>query len=110
MSELFFQSNRPGYPHPVCSELENSGIKVAVDDCSVTGSRWWPTPYQTGKTVHVHANTQQTQRGQTYGIECARPWFHTAEPLGELHYKNMDYTHTDTKLSRIDGKLSSLMI
>ena len=25
MSERFFRSNRPGYPHPVSSELENSG-------------------------------------------------------------------------------------
>ena len=36
MSERFFRSNRPGYPHPVSSELENSGIRVAVGDCSVT--------------------------------------------------------------------------
>ena len=35
MSERFFRSNRPGYPHPVSSELENSGIRVAVGDCSV---------------------------------------------------------------------------
>ena len=54
ISERFFRSNRPGYPHPVSSELENSGI-VAVSDCSVTESRWWRPPYQTGKTVHVHA-------------------------------------------------------
>ena len=55
MSEQFFQSNRPGYPHPVSSELENSGIRVAVGDCSVTERRWWRPPYQTGKTVHMHA-------------------------------------------------------
>ena len=55
MSERFFRSNRPGYPHPVSSELENSGIRVAVGDCSVTESRRWRPPYQTGKTVHVHA-------------------------------------------------------
>ena len=36
MSEHFFQSNRPGYAHPVCSELEYNGIRVAVGDCSVT--------------------------------------------------------------------------
>ena len=30
MSEQLFRSNRPGYPHLVCSELENSGIGVAV--------------------------------------------------------------------------------
>ena len=40
MSERFFRSNRPGYPHPVSSELENSGITVAVGNCSVTESRW----------------------------------------------------------------------
>ena len=54
MSERFFRSNRPGYPHPVSSELENSGIRVAVGDCSVTEHRRWRPPYQTGKTVHVH--------------------------------------------------------
>ena len=37
------------------SELENSGIRVAVGDCSVTERRQWRLPYQTGKTVHVHA-------------------------------------------------------
>ena len=55
MSERFFRSNRPGYPHPVSSELENSGIRVAIGDCSVTERRRWRPPYQTGKTVHVHA-------------------------------------------------------
>ena len=54
-SKLFFRSNRPGYPHPFGSELENSGIRVAVTDCSVT-ERWrWRPSYQTGKTVHMHA-------------------------------------------------------
>ena len=41
MSERFFRSKRPGYPHPVSSELEYSGIRVAVSDCSVTGHRRW---------------------------------------------------------------------
>ena len=53
VSERFFRSNRPGYPHPVSSELENSGIRVAVGDCSVTERRRWRPPYQTGKTVHA---------------------------------------------------------
>ena len=55
MSERFFRPNRPGYPHPVSSELENSGIREAVGDCSVTERQRWRPPYQTGKTVHVHA-------------------------------------------------------
>ena len=55
MSERFFRSNRPGYPHPVSSELENSGIRVSVGDCSVTESRRWRPPYETGKNVHAYA-------------------------------------------------------
>ena len=39
MSERIFRSNRPGYPHPVCSELGNGGIGVPVGDCSVTERR-----------------------------------------------------------------------
>ena len=58
MSEQFFRSNKPGYPHPVSSELENSGIRVAVGDCSVTEHRRWRPPYQTGKTVHVHKHNE----------------------------------------------------
>ena len=30
LSERFFRSNTPGYSHPVCSELENSGIGVVA--------------------------------------------------------------------------------
>ena len=88
MSERFFRSNRPEYPHPVSSELENSGIRVAVGDCSVTERRRWRPPYQTGKTVHMHAKTLQTQRGRTHGAGCVRQWFRTAEPLGERRYEN----------------------
>ena len=54
MSERFFRFNRPGYLHPVSSELENIGIRVAVGDCSVTEGRRWRPPYQTGNTVHEH--------------------------------------------------------
>ena len=57
MSERFFRSNRPGYPHLVCSEPGNSGIRVAIGDCSVTEHRRWRPPYQIDRTVHVHANT-----------------------------------------------------
>ena len=32
MSERFFRPNRPANPHPVSSELENIGIRVAVGD------------------------------------------------------------------------------
>ena len=71
MSEQFFRSNRLGYPHPVSSELENSGIRVAVGDCSVTERRRWRPPYQTGKTVHVHAkHYKHNEDGRTAPGVC----------------------------------------
>ena len=67
----FFRSNRPGYPHPVSSELENSAIRVAVGDCSVTERRWWRPPYQTGKTVHMHAkHYKHNEDGRTAPGVC----------------------------------------
>ena len=71
MSERFFRSNRPGYPHPVSSELVNSGIRVAVGDCSVTERRRWRPPYQTGKTVHMHAkHYKHNEDGRTAPGVC----------------------------------------
>ena len=93
MPKRFFRSNRPGYLHPASSELENSCIRVAVGDCSVTERRRWRPPYQTGKTVHVHAKHYKTQRGRTHGAGCVRQWFRTAEPLRERRYENWN-THT----------------
>ena len=71
------------------SELESSGIRVVVGDCSVTERRQWLPPYQTDKTVHVHAKHYK----QTRTEGCVRKWFHTAEPLGERRYENWN-THT----------------
>ena len=71
MSERFFRSDRPGYPHPVSSELENSGIRVAVGDCSVTERRRRRPPYQTGKTVHVHVgHYKHNEDGRTAPVVC----------------------------------------
>ena len=71
MSERFFWSNRPGYSYPVSSELENSGIRVAVGDCSVTERRQWRPPYQTSKTVHVHAkHYKHNEDGRTVPGVC----------------------------------------
>ena len=96
MSERFFRSNRPGYPHPVSSELEKSGIRMAFGDCSVTERRRWRPAYQTGKTTCAR-KTLQTQRGRTHGAGCVRQWFHTTEPLGERRYENWNtHTHINT--------------
>ena len=68
---IFFRSNRPGYPHPVSSELEISGIRVAVGECSVTERRRWRPPYQTGKTVHVYAkHYKHNEDGRTAPGVC----------------------------------------
>ena len=62
MTERFFRSNRPGYPHPVSSELENSGIRVAVCDCSVT-ERWrWLRLIKLAKLCMCMQNTTNTTR------------------------------------------------
>ena len=54
MSERFFRSNR-----------------VAVGDCSVTESRRWRLPYQTGKTEHVHAkHYKHNEDGRTAPDLC----------------------------------------
>ena len=33
-------------------------------------------------------NTGHTLQRRTHGAGCARPWFRTAEPLGERRYEN----------------------
>ena len=71
MSERFFRSNRPGYPHPVSSELEKCGIRVAVSNCSVSERRRWRPPYQTGKTVHMNAkHYKHNEDGRTAPGVC----------------------------------------
>ena len=97
MSDWFFRSNRPGYPHPVSSELENSGIRVAVGDCSVTERRRWHPPYQTAKLCMCTQNTTTTTRTDAWNRVCAA-MVRTAEPLGECRYENWN-THTHTNES-----------
>ena len=105
MSERFFRPNRPGYPHPVSSELENSSIRVAVGDCSVT-ERWrWRPPYQIGKTVHVHSkHYNHNIDGRTAPGLCGngsvplshsgnvvtRTGIHTHTRANEFHFSKVD--------------------
>ena len=97
MSERFFRSNRPGYPHPVSSELENSGIRVAIGDCSVTERRRWRPPYQTGKTVHVHAKHYiHNEDGRTALGVCGNgsvPLSHSGNVVTRIG----THTHTHTQ-------------
>ena len=86
ISEQFFRSNRPGYPHPVSSELENSGIRgrsmIAVSLNVGGGGVRLIKPAK----LCMCTQTLQTQRGRTHGAGCVRQWFRTAEPLGERRY------------------------
>ena len=105
MSERFFRSNRPGYPHPVSSELENSGIRVAVGDCSVTERRRWRPPYQTGKTVHVHANThyKHNEDGRTAPGVCGNgsvPLSHSGNVVTRIGIHTHTHTQQFTVLKR----------
>ena len=94
MSERFFRSNRPGYPHPVSSELENSGIRVAVGDRSVTERRRWRPPYQTGKTVHVHAkHYKHNEDGRKAPDVCGNGSV-PLSPLGNVVTRIGIHTHT----------------
>ena len=89
--------------------------------CKIVVSEWrsvthWTSagrpPYQTGKIVHVHANTLQTRRRRTHGSGCARSWFCTAEPHGERRYENWitdKYTKTIAnlkKLTRVSSEIT----
>ena len=100
MSERFFRSNRPGYPHPVSSELENSGIRVAVGDCSVTERRQWRPPYQIGKTVHVHAkHYTHNKDGRTAPGVCGNgsvPLSHSGNVVTRIGI----HTHTQSQTNK----------
>ena len=93
MSERFFRSNRPGYPHPVSSELEKKVVSewrsVIAVSLNVGGGVRLIKPAK----LCFARKTLQTQRGRTHGAGCVRQWFRTAEPLGERRYENWN-THT----------------
>ena len=81
------------------SELENSGIRVAVGDCSVTELGGGVRLIKPAKLYMCNCARKalRTQQGQTHGTGCVRQWFRTAEPLGECRYQNWNtHTHTHT--------------
>ena len=94
----FFRSNRPGYPHPMSSELENSGIRMAVGDCSVTERQRWRPPYKTDKTVHVHAkHYKHNEDGRTAPGVCGTgsvPPSHSGNVVTRIGIHTHTHTHT----------------
>ena len=107
MSERFFRSNRLGYSHPMSSELENSGIREAVGDCSVT-ERWqWRPPYQTGKIMHVHAkHYKHNEDGRTATCVCGSgsvPLKHSGNVVTRIGTHTHTHTHTHTLVRLLDS-------
>ena len=72
---------------------------MAVGDCSVTERRRWRPPYQTGKTVHVHAkHYKHNKDGRTAPSVCGNG----SVPLS--HLRNVVTripTHTHNQYERI---------
>ena len=108
MSERFFRSNRPGYPHPVSSELENSGVSewrsVIAVSLNVGGG------VRLVKRTKLYMCTQNTTNTTRTDARrrCARQWFRTAEPLGERRYENWNtHTHTHTHINSCTEKNQS---
>ena len=85
------------------SELENSGIRVAVGDCSVTERGRWRPPYQTGKTVHVHAkHYKHNEDGRTAPDVCGNdsvPLIHSGNVVTRIGIHT--YLHTKNLFSYI---------
>ena len=90
MSERFFRSNRPGYLHPVSWKIVVSEWRsVIAVSLNVGGGIRLIKP---AKLCMYTQNTTNTTR--THSSGCVRPWFRTAEPLGE-RYENWN-THPHT--------------
>ena len=82
------------------SFLENSGIRVALGDCSVTEHRRWRPPYQTNKTVHVHTkHYKHNEDGRTAPGVCCNgsvPLSHTGNAVTRIGI----HTHTAKQKNR----------
>ena len=93
MSERFFRSSRPGYPHPVSSELENSGIRVAVGDCSVTERRRWRRLIKLAKLFKcTQKHYKHNEDGRTAPGVCGNG----SVPLSHTSLRELEHTHTHT--------------
>ena len=111
----FFRSNRPGYPHPVSSELENSRIRVAVGDCSVTerlgdGVRL----IKPAKLYICTQNTTNTTRTDARRRVCAATvpyrWATQGTSLRELEYTHTHFSFKSLNVMPFLPSLDSLYL
>ena len=108
ISERMFRTNRPGYPHPVWSELEKSGIRVAVGDCNVTERRRWRLPIKTAKlymcmqTHYKHDDDGRMAPGvRGHG---SVPLSHSGNVVTRIGLHTHTHTHTHTRLHDTRGQ------
>ena len=84
MSERFFRSNRPRYPHQVCSELE-----IVVSE--------WPSVIAVSLNIGggVRLSTSKAvRRGRTHGAGCVRLWFRLLSHSGNVVTRTGLHTNT----------------
>ena len=109
MTERFFRSNRPGYLHPVSSELENSGIRVAVGNCSVTECRRWHPPYYPAKLcMCTQKHYKHNEDGRTAPGVCGNgcvPLSHSGNVVTRIGI----HTYTCLKLKKIRSGSSDIV-
>ena len=83
--------------------MENSGIRVAVGDRSVTERRRWRPPYQTGKTVHVQAkHYKHIEDGRTAPGVCGNdsvPLSHSGNVVTRIGIHTHTHGNNNGKVS-----------
>ena len=100
MSEQFFRSNRPGYLHPVSSELVIGGIRVAVGDCMLLNVGNGVHLIRPAKLCMCTQNTTNTMRTDAQHQVCAAnvPYRWAARGTSLLE---LEYIHTHTHLNEL---------
>ena len=108
MSEWFFRSSRPGYPHPVCSELENSGIRlmiaVSLNVCSGIQLIKLAKLYTCTQTHYKHAKDGCMVLGVTVCGHGSIPLSHSRNVLTRIGlHTNHKFSHGTTSF-KLNGK------
>ena len=106
MSERFFRSNRPGYPHPVSSELENSGIRVTVGDCGgvrlIKPTKLYMCTQNTTNTTRTDARRYENRNTHTH----LWWWKERTSVRGMCNYGYVPLSHLGNVVMRMGTTIS----